>query len=549
MNNFRFLACVSAVVLFGQVSFAAEQPDAGQTLQNLHKSPTLPAASPNVSFDAPVSNVHKAGGPQVTVRSITITGNDVIADDVLLPLLDDAQGQSFDLAGMKGLADRITVYYHNHDYPFARAFIPTQSMKGDVLNITVVEGRYGNIETQGDDARAGATPKFLTRLGHESVIEGRALERVSLILDDQPGYRFMPVIRPGQDMGTGDLSFRMEREERFGGNVRIDNQGNRYTGRVRGQLGLYANSPFMFGDQININTVYTEEQMWFGSIGYNAPIGGSGLRGNVGYAHTDYELGKQFSSLDAHGTAKIASAGLSYPIIRSQKANLSLSVNYQHKWLTDEQGASSSVDKKSSDVVPVALNFDARDGFFGGGVTYGMFSITHGILDLDSGLAATDATTAQSKGSFNKVNLDVARLQALPINNFTFFGRMAGQLAGDNLDSTEDFGLGGPSGVRAYPVGESYGDEGALGQAELRYQVGHVAPYVFYDYGHTRTNDDPWTTGDNDRSIGGAGIGMCAAYKGWNADMSAAWRTVGGDPKSDDRDTMPMVWLGLGYTF
>jgi hemolysin activation/secretion protein len=33
-------------------------------------------------------------------------------------------------------------------------------------------------------------------------------------------------------------------------------------------------------------------------------------------------LAKEFASLDAHGTAKVASAGLSYPILRSQRANL-----------------------------------------------------------------------------------------------------------------------------------------------------------------------------------------------------------------------------------
>ena len=71
---------------------------------------------------------------------------------------------------------------------------------------------------------------------------------------------------------------------------------------------MYVNSPFMFGDQINANVIYTEEHMWYGALSYDLPMASSGLRGNVGFKHTDYELGKEFESLDAHGTADIASA-------------------------------------------------------------------------------------------------------------------------------------------------------------------------------------------------------------------------------------------------
>lgn len=55
--------------------------------------------------------------------------------------------------------------------------------------------------------------------------------------------------------------------------------------------------------------------------------------------------------------------------------------------------------------------------------------------------------------------------------------------------------------------------------------------------------------GDNVRSIGGAGLGIRAAYKGWDADLSAAWRTIGGDPESDTKDSMPVLWIRLGYRF
>lgn len=128
-------------------------------------------------------------------------------------------------------------------------------------------------------------------------------------------------------------------------------------------------------------------------------------------------------------------------------------------------------------------------------------------------------------------------------------GRFSGQLATDNLDSSESFGLGGSSGVRAFPSGEGYGDEGWFSQIELRYQVRSVAPYVFYDHGRVTINQDPWAAGDNTRSIAGVGLGVRFEQSGWKADVNAAWRMLGGDPESDSKKTTPMIGFNVGYKF
>ena len=551
-RSVRLLASATALgVAFGfpAAALSQERPNAGQILQQLREAPAPPRLSPSILPSAPDSQPAAPGGPRVTVRSLAFDGNAVISDAVLMRELAGVPGQDFDLAGLKDLADRITDLYHRNGFPFARAFIPEQSMTGGALTIAVVEGRYGDVRVIGPDDRAAQAQAFLSGLERGTVIRGETLERASLILDDQPGYKFVPIIRPGQELGAGDLVYRMDRDRRFGGSVQIDNHGNRYTGRHRSQAGLYANSPFMLGDQLNLTGIYSEEDMWSGSVGYNLPLGYSGLRGTLGYVHTYYELGEEFSSLDAYGTADVVTAGLSYPLIRSQTANLSLSANYQHKWLTDEQGAAGTVNRKSSNSIPVTLGFDRRDSFGGGGVTYGSLSWTHGILRLDAGLQASDRTTAQSDGSFDKVNLDIVRLQSLPVDNMTLYARGSYQMAFDNLDSSEDFGLGGPEGVRAYPTGEAYGDEGAFAQIELRYALGWAAPYMFYDYGYSRANHDPWTAGDNRRALGGGGAGLRVSYEGWSANLAVAWRHIGGEPTSDNQADDPMWWFSLGYQF
>lgn len=551
MKSIPLSAGALAFAVAASSTFAAQQPDAGRTVQELKQStPKLPAKGNAPQLETPAAPKREHGGKRVTISSVTVSGNASISSTELLEALGNPTGKNYDMAGLKELADNITAYYHAHDFPFAKAYVPAQTMSDGKLEIKVVEGHYGTIKVEGPDDRVEAAQIFLNSLNSGDVIEGKKLERASLILDDQPGYTFLPTIRPGNQNGTGDLKVIMKPGQKVGGSVGADTYGNRYTGRIRGTADAFVNSPFMFGDRASISAIYTEESMWYGSANYSAPLGYSGLRGNVGYSHTYYELGKDFKALDAHGTAKIASTGLSYPLVRSQQTNLNLSVGYQHKWLKDQQTSTGTDNSKNSDVLPVTVNFDNRDTLGGGGVTYGSASWTHGVMDLGSTLRATDQTTAHTNGVFNKLNVDVARLQATPVEKLTLFGRAAGQITNNNLDSSEDFGLGGPEGVRAYPAGEGYGDEGWLAQAEARYAVTeNVTPYAFYDYGFIRTNHNKWTAGDNDREIGGPGIGVRANYKGWSADASAAWRTKGGKPQSDSKDSIPQMWLKVGYSF
>lgn len=527
----------------------AARPDAGQTLRETER--TAPALRPDNSglvIDTPARAPAASGGAAVTIHKIIFDGNNVFSDEELRAAIGPAQNQSLTLAGMKDIAARVTAYYRAHNHPFTRALIPAQNMKDNVLTIQIIEGVYGRITVTGDDARAPAAQEFLSPLHPGAPITGDRLERTTLILDDQPGYSILPVMRPGQNIGMGDLVVELKREKRFGGDIGVDNHGNSYTGRLRAYADFNADSPFMLGDQFRLSTLYTEEDMWYGSAAYNLPLGMSGLRANIAYTHTYYELGRSFAAIDAHGTARVASGGLSYPLLRSQKANAVIGLAYQHKWLNDKIASTNTDDSKFSQSLPLSLSFDLRDTLGGGGVTYGGVSVTPGSLDLDSTLRAVDRATARSHGDFVKYNLDLARLQSLP-HGFTAFARISAQAASKNLDSSESFGLGGPSGVRAYPTGEGYGDEGALAQFEIRYRVNQFAPYVFYDIGHVKFNESSWTADDNDRTVAGAGVGLRLEWNGWHADASAAWATQGGDPQSDTRDPSPIVWLRAGYKF
>jgi hemolysin activation/secretion protein len=543
------LALVSALCAAVAPVHAQQQPDAGQILQQLSPRELAPSQPGQVMvLPAALPDTALPGGAKVAVAAVRFKGNTALTSEALLAGLGEFSGQSYDLAGLKALANRVADAYRAAGYPFARAYLPEQKLAGGELLITIIEGRYGQVD--GGEAQA-----WLADLKPGAVIESAALERSTLILDDQPGIKTAPLMRPGQEPGTGDLVANAVRTPGFAGDVSLDNHGSRYIGVYRATTSLRYDSPFMWGDQITARLLASDDNLWLGSLGYSAPLGASGLRGQVGYSHTAYELGKNFSNLNAKGTAKTSSLGLSYPILRSQQVNLNLSGVYQHKALNDKNGLAASDDDKNSDSLALSLGFDRRDNLGGGGITYGALAYNHGNLRLSSALAKADIESAQNtRGSFDKWNLDLARIQATSVSSVSLFGRLSAQRAGKNLDSSEGYSLGGAQGVRAYSQGEGTGDEGYLVQLEARYQMGSLAPYVFHDAGRVtvNANNAQLTTPSNanSRSLAGSGLGVRYSAGRLSVDAALAWRTKGGRPADlNERDAKPRVWVVGRYAF
>lgn len=543
-------ATLLALAHLAPQALAQRAPDAGQVLQQMQPVQAAPQGGSAIELALPSNDKPVAsGGPTVTLNRVEIRGNTVIATDTLLGVLGDVRGRPFDLAGLRSLTQAVTAHYRASGYPFARALLPAQPLTDGVLQIEVVEGRYGQITVRTDDARLAAqAQRFLAGLQPGAVIDSASLERAILLLDDQPGVQPAPLVRPGQAAGTGDLEVSLTRTARVAGEVGLDNTGNRYTGANRARFNLDVFSPFTLGDQLSLRTLMTERDTWFGSVDYQVPLGANGWRAQAGYSRSAYALGKEFATLDATGTASVGNVGLSYALVRSQRFNAALAGQYLHKQLVDRQGATDSRSDKSSDTLPLTLRFDLRDGLGQGGITFGAVTWTVGKLQLDATSRAMDAATGRTQGRFEKLNADLARIQALP-GAWSLYARVSAQWTGDNLDSSEGFGLGGVSGVRAYPSGEAYGDRGWVGQAELRYAAGNLMPYVFHDTGRVTRNARPWSTGDNARTLGGGGIGVRAQAGNWSVDASAAWRTAGGAAKSDGLQRAPMVWVTAGYRF
>lgn len=379
------------------------------------------------------------------------------------------------------------------------------------------------------------------------------MDRPLLLLRDSIGVASMhAVLQPGARVGTSDMLVHMTPTAPYAGTVQVDNHGNRYTGEYRVNAAVALHSPLKIGDQLTVRVIGSDRDLAFGRISYQLPIGGDGLRAGAALTHMEYQLDREFKSLDAHGTATSASLFTSYPFIITQNGSLVGALAYEDKNLKDYVDSVDMNTRKSVRATTLSLSGNYQDDFNGAGQSSFDIGLTYGRLGMDATQREIDALTARSNGDFVRMGYALNRLQRLS-DQQTVSISIIGQLAANNLNSSEKISLGGVYGVRAYPQGEASGDDGTIMNLELRHRfMPRLQGVLFYDYGHVRINHDPYADGSNTRNIAGAGLGLNAKISNqFRVDGYIAWRTQGGTPTSepDSADHKPRLWMQAGYEF
>ncbi len=480
---------------------------------------------------------------QVALSGVRIEGTTQLDPATLAGAVEGAAGRSYDVAGLRALAAQVQDKARSLGYSFARAYLPPQDLSGGILRIAVDEGRFGQVQATGP-AAAQAQP-WLSHLKPGEPIRQEPFERALLLLEQQPGVQVQATLSPGSTPGTGDLEVQATARRETSGEVGIDNHGNHHAGSERVHTRLQVDSPLAFGDQLVLSGNVSRLGTWLGSATYSLPVGAQGLRASFGISRGDYVLGEEFASLEAHGTSNTLSASLSYPLQLKLAGSVNLSAGIQQRRLHDQFDATATEERKRTQSVPLTISADRRDPR---GVSWASLTVTLGRLRLDGAQAANDEATARTAGRFTKFNLDAARTHELS-KGVTLYGRLSSQWASKNLDASEKFALGGPGGVRAWPAGEALGDDGWLGQFELRLRSDAFETYFFADAGGVRLNHAPWASGTNTRTLAGAGLGMRWASKDWSFDGSIGWRSDNTPPTTDPGSGSPQIWLSLGRRF
>ncbi|EJL85289.1 hemolysin activation/secretion protein [Polaromonas sp. CF318] len=533
--------------------------DIGTILQQVQPSQPFPAPPRG---EGPAFNKEDNTPPpperpavSVDVASIKILGNTLVETDTLHGLVADAEGKRLTLDQLDEMATRISRYYRGRGHTFARAVVPAQVISSGVVRFLVIEARYGKVgidnQTRVNDLLLQATAAPLQ--GGQPV-EQALLDKSLLLMSDIPGVLVQATLRPGDGLGSSDLSIQVTPGQAVSGNLALDDYGNSFTGR--GRLGgtVYFNNPLRRGDVLGVGGLSSGSGVNYGRVSYESLLNGQGTRGGAAYSMLNYKIGGSLQELGAHGSAETESLWGRHPLLRSQAANVYGQVQYDNLQLRERIDMAGMKTDRHLGSWTSSLSGDWRDTLMSGGINTWSLAWTRGRVGFDVTEAQlSDAASARTEGWFSKTNLNFSRLQRWG-DRGSLYVSWAGQWANTNLDSSQKMSVGGPYSVRAYDVSALSGDAGYRGSIELRYDLGaagggRLQALAFWDGAYLKVNQRPWTAGANTATFSGAGIGLdWSGFNQWRARAYLA-SPLGTPPELVKAPDAMRMWTELAYRF
>lgn len=461
-------------------------------------SPVLPTVLPEPS---PASREVKSGADtdkispaqsSIDIKGLRFTGNTVIPEAELQQSLNEYVGTRIPKADLRKLTARVGLIYRQRGY-LAHAYVRPESHAGAQLELIVVESKLGEVRVgEGSDTRleaAVATGYITAQQEKNAPLQPLKVSTGLRILNEVPGVSATSTLAAGTQAEQTDVVLNLKDKPLVSGSTRADNNGSKATGTERVIGNVAINNPSGQGDQVSAIALVSSRSQ-YGRIGYEAPLGRSGLRAGAHVGRMSYKIKGALSSLENKGNATNWGGSLSYPLIRDSLTNLTLTGGYDKRNLLDNalNVRVMSRDTKTFNA-GVAGSHRTDWGLTTLGATY-----SSGTLNLEPGSAelAADQAGPRAQGGVSKINWNVG--QQLPMGNKTEFAALAsGQFASKNLDSGEKFYLGGPTAIRGYSSADGQGDEGWLTKLELRHSMGtDFRVIAFADMGSTKVNKAPW---------------------------------------------------------
>ncbi len=505
----------------------AAPPSAGSVLQQTTPPPvTLAPPGPVLSLPPNSAAQPLSSTVMLTVKQLVVVGSHLLPAALLEDLLAPARGQTMSLAALQTYAALITQAYHARGYPIAYAYLPPQSISDGVVQIAVVEPKYDQIQVTGQSRLRESVVRHTVLAQPGAPITSATLDRSLLLLGQTPGLEVKGSLIPGAQPQTSTLVIERHDLPVFTADLSESNYGNRYTGTYLTNATVTASDPFGYGGSVAANGIVSQTGgLKAGGFTLVSPNIWNGLRAGAYGSAVWYRLGGKFSSLQQVGREMQVGGDLIYPLILQPGGQLNVRFDTIGNWLTEVTHSTHDLSRQMIVTEQLSVNGALQDDW--GGITTANASLSHGQLTITPDTAkATDAGGPKAAGDYLIGQLRLGRSQNLPAD-FVLSVNANGQISDKNLDSSQQFYIGGPYGVMSYQVGSGGGDEGYLFNANLAHVLpvphlpGQLSAEVLAQNGAVWTNHNVYSgfTGKNRVSESGVGFGL--DYTLWRISVNA----------------------------
>ena len=506
---FRIIAISLILFLYSNLGNAQDIPTIDDVNKNQPKLPAEQKISPSEKLELDQSQKLEKNEDQlikILVKDFKFDGNLYYSNEELEEVIKEAVNKELVYDQLINVTRAISNHYKANGF-LATAFLPPQDINDGVIKIKITEAVLGTIifdveeEEKLNISKENIRLKLLYKIEDSGVLNIDQLDKNVRNLNKIPGINALAELEEGKNFGETNVKVTAINTETIFGNTLVDNNGSRSSGYNKITNTINIDGLFNMGDRLAFTNVLSgdhhvkdnHEESNYYAVSSTMPVGYNGMLATLRVSKMEYKLSAPFDSTKPSGYSSEYNLSLNRPLIESPNFNLNTSFSLGNNKYVNDLGTGNNSDK---DVLKSIFNlgFDSRDERLGGGINYGSFALSLAKNDLTNNLSnyETDQSTSDNNGRNFKGTLNLNRMQKLT-DKTNLLVKFNGQLAADNLDGADQFSLGGPNAVRAYPSSEAAGDAGFVASLELKRNLfKNLESTLFYDYGKIKLHKSLW---------------------------------------------------------
>jgi hemolysin activation/secretion protein len=475
-------------------------------------------AGPDFEITAPEElDIHLAH--PALLQAVAIRGATVYSEAALSPAWSSFLGRSVGNEDLGAIAGAITRQYQTNGYMLSRARLAEFDGSTGTAAFEVIEGYVSEVRIKGLSNMRQMTrlQAYARKIRNSRPLQARVLYRYLYLMDDIPGMHTSVDLEINRAEPGAVLEIEVSYKA-FAAGAGLNNRGTRYIGPQRAAITTGVNGLLGLDEGISLGFTTTPpnvDELLYGEARWKQILDDRGTQlmlGGTWYrSQPDIRLDPPATALI--GSGSIYSVGLRYPVIRSGKENMAITVGYNHELATarvtlPEPGLRLYRDRLRSLVVVLSGHRMGEQNDISASV-----SVTRGFKIFGAEDSPSLPSRRDGKPDFTKLNTSASFRRSFGSDwKWSFFLAGTGQYSFDPLLAGEEFGLGGVESVRAFDPSTFSGDSGAAATVELRYDkprpiqhLNHIQSYIFFDAGTISNRGDDQ---DSSASATAAGTGL-----------------------------------------
>ncbi|MEM9213156.1 MAG: ShlB/FhaC/HecB family hemolysin secretion/activation protein [Cyanobacteria bacterium P01_F01_bin.150] len=493
-----------------------EAPQVPQPLPQLPPPEELLRSPSNDDLDLPNDVPDR-----IFIERFDVQGSTVFSAEELSEVTEEFTGRDLSFAELLQARSAITQLYVENGYVTSGAFIPPQTLDGNVVVIEVLEGRLDEVKVEVDGRlRSRYIRNRLELAGRSPLNANELLEGLQLLQLNPLVDTISAELAAGVQPGTSILDVEVKEADTFDVNLLLNNGRSPSVGSFRRQLQITEQNLTGLGDLISVGYSNTDGSDTF-DLNYTLPVNPRNGTVNFSVGTTNSEVIEDpFDTLNIQSESRYYELTYRQPIYQTPSNEFALSLTASRRESKSEflEGV---IEDGPEPFPSLGADSDGRTRisalrFAQEWTQQGSQQVIAARSQFSLGLNAFESTINDDapdseffawRGQAQWVRL-LARDTLLLLRSDV-------QLADGSLVPLEQFGLGGQQTVRGYRQDELLTDNGILFSGEVRIPVLRVRDWdgllqvtPFFDVG-----------------------------KGWNLDAT--------DP---DPSTLASVGLGLRWT-